>query len=305
LVQWIAVEPARYVSVARKPDASRGDPLSTNPLRRVLLIGDSARFARGLAATPGLQDLSFERTAGAADTLRRVRALPCDLVVTDRSTPIPEDLALAEELRLLRPGVPVVVVAPDATPRDVIEAMRARVMACFVEPVDEHELADMVRRALKEPDWQRGIEVLSARPGWISVRANCRLLTAERLVAFFSSVAASLPVEWRDDALFAFREVLLNAMEHGGGFDPDKAVEVSAIRTKRTLVYYVRDPGRGFRPDALTHAARPDDPAAHIADRATEGVRPGGFGLLLVSQIVDEVLFSEAGNEVLLIKHLA
>ena len=95
------------------------------PLRRILLIGDSGRFARTLASDAGLRDVSFERTAGAADTLRRVRALPCDLVVTDRSTPIAEDLALVEELRLLRPGVPVIAVAPDATPTDVIEAMRA------------------------------------------------------------------------------------------------------------------------------------------------------------------------------------
>ena len=85
------------------------------PLRRILLIGDSCRFVRTLSSEPALHGVSFEHTAGAADTLRRVRALPCDLVITDRSTPIAEDLALVEELRLLRPGVPVVVVAPDAT----------------------------------------------------------------------------------------------------------------------------------------------------------------------------------------------
>jgi anti-sigma regulatory factor (Ser/Thr protein kinase)/CheY-like chemotaxis protein len=276
-------------------------------LRRILLIGDSCRFVRTLSSEPALHGVSFEHTAGAADTLRRVRALPCDLVITDRSTPIAEDLALVEELRLLRPGVPVVVVAPDATPREVIEAMRARVLACFVEPIDEFELLGMVRRALDEADWQRGIEVVSARPGWISVRANCRLLTAERLVSFFTSLGASLPPEWRDEALLAFREVLLNAMEHGGGFDPDKAVEVSAVRTQRAVVYYVRDPGRGFRPESVTHAAigRPgDDPLAHVEERIERGLRPGGFGLLIVRQIVDEVLFSEAGNEVVLIKHL-
>src|SRR5215831_18018236 len=138
----------------------------------------------------------------------------------------------------------------------------------------------MVRRALEEPDWQRGIDVVSARPGWISVRANCRLLSAERLVQFFAAAETTLPAEWRADALFAFREVLLNAMEHGGGFDPDKAVEVSAVRTQRAIVYYVRDPGRGFRPEALEHAALgnpADEPAAHVTVRAQRGMRPGGF----------------------------
>jgi hypothetical protein len=33
-------------------------------------------------------------------------------------------------------------------------------------------------------------------------------------------------------------------------------------------------------------------------------MRAGGYGLLLVSGIVDELIFSEIGNEVLLIKYL-
>ena len=282
--------------------------MGTDGARRVLLIGESMRFARGLAATPALAQLSFEKTLGEADTLRRVRAQPCDLVITDRAAPMPEDIAFVEELRLVRPGIPVILVAPLATPRDVIEAMRARVFGCVVEPVDERELATMVQRALEDPDWQRGIEVVSARPGWISVRVNCRLLSAERLLAFFATLEGSLPNDWRQEALFAFREVLINAMEHGGGFDADKSVEVSAIHTQRAVVYYVRDPGRGFRIGELPHAALSNpagDPTAHAAVREQAGMRPGGFGLLLVRQIVDEVLLSEAGNEVLLIKHTA
>ena len=34
------------------------------------------------------------------------------------------------------------------------------------------------------------------------------------------------------------------------------------------------------------------------------GLRPGGFGLLLARKIVDEMMYSERGNEVLLIKHI-
>jgi anti-sigma regulatory factor (Ser/Thr protein kinase) len=32
-------------------------------------------------------------------------------------------------------------------------------------------------------------------------------------------------------------------------------------------------------------------------------MRPGGFGILLVRKIVDEMIYNEVGNEVLLIKH--
>jgi anti-sigma regulatory factor (Ser/Thr protein kinase) len=33
-------------------------------------------------------------------------------------------------------------------------------------------------------------------------------------------------------------------------------------------------------------------------------LRPGGFGLLMTRQLVDEMIYNEAGNEVLLIKYL-
>ena len=35
------------------------------------------------------------------------------------------------------------------------------------------------------------------------------------------------------------------------------------------------------------------------------GLRPGGLGLLVTRRSVDEMIYNEAGNEVLLIKYLA
>jgi anti-sigma regulatory factor (Ser/Thr protein kinase) len=147
--------------------------------------------------------------------------------------------------------------------------------------------------------------VIAARPEWISLRVTCSLVTAERLTGFMSAMRADVPETVRDDLLFAFREVLVNAMEHGAGFDPEKVIEVSAVKTARAIVYYFRDPGQGFDPGAVSHSAIANtaDPMAHLEHRAAQGLRPGGFGMLIVRQLVDEVMYSEAGNEVLLIKH--
>jgi anti-sigma regulatory factor (Ser/Thr protein kinase) len=35
------------------------------------------------------------------------------------------------------------------------------------------------------------------------------------------------------------------------------------------------------------------------------GLRPGGFGMMVAKQVVDEMFYNELGNEVLLIKRLA
>ena len=42
-----------------------------------------------------------------------------------------------------------------------------------------------------------------------------------------------------------------------------------------------------------------------MLEREKTGRRPGGFGMLLVKQIADELVYNERGNEVLLIKHLS
>jgi anti-sigma regulatory factor (Ser/Thr protein kinase) len=226
--------------------------------------------------------------------------------VTSPETSLEEDAAILEEARLARPGVKIVLLAPHTTPELVIEALRKRVFACFSAPFDAPEIADMLSRAAEAEQWKDGIEVVSATPGWISVRVNCRLLSAERLVNFLTEMRSDVPEAPRDHLMVAFREVLVNAMEHGGGFDPDQVVEVTAVRTARAMVFHVRDPGPGFDPTSLPHAAvtHPDAPLAVAEFREREGLRAGGFGLLLAREIVDEMIYSERRNEVILIKHL-
>ncbi len=166
------------------------------------------------------------------------------------------------------------------------------------------ELRESIAQALDAEDWSNGVEVISALPNWITLRVACRRINADRLTRFISELAAGVPELDRDDLVTAFREVLLNAMEHGAGFDPGTVIEVAAIRTERTIVYYFKDPGPGFNPKAPGLVATDDDPLSHLTYREAEGKRPGGFGMLLTAKLVDEVHYNERGNEVFLVKHL-
>ena len=78
-------------------------------------------------------------------------------------------------------------------------------------------------------------------------------------------------------------------------------------RTGRAILYQVRDPGKGFSFGNLPQAAisHPGTPLAHTEIRERMGLRPGGLGLLVTRRSVDEMIYNEAGNEVLLIKYLA
>jgi anti-sigma regulatory factor (Ser/Thr protein kinase) len=116
-----------------------------------------------------------------------------------------------------------------------------------------------------------------------------------------------LPGRERDDVAGAFREMLLNAIEHGGHFDPSQYVEISYVQARHVVMCRVKDPGQGFSLEEIQHAAfanPPDDPIRHQAFRDAKGLRPGGFGVLLTRHLVDELIYGEKGNEVLLIKYL-
>jgi anti-sigma regulatory factor (Ser/Thr protein kinase)/DNA-binding NarL/FixJ family response regulator len=276
-------------------------------MSRVLMIGSDAQVSRDIGDALTAAECPMEYAVGHADALQRLRMRSFGVVITNPDSAVDEDLALLEEMRAIRPGVKCIVLAAHSTPDEVIAALRARVFACFTPPFDNAEIANLARGAASDSQWRDDIQVLSAKPGWVSVRVNCRLLTAERLLTFAKELNAQLPEDIRQEILLALREILLNAMEHGAAFNPEQVVEVTAVRTARSLVFHVRDPGAGFRRESLSHTASAnpsDDPLAHIAQREEDGMRAGGYGLLLVSGIVDELIFSEIGNEVLLIKYL-
>jgi anti-sigma regulatory factor (Ser/Thr protein kinase) len=276
-------------------------------MSRVLVIGNRNQVSREIGDALTAASFPMEYAAGHADALQRLRLRSFGVVITSPDSAVDEDLALLEEMRTIRPGVKCIVLARGSTPEELIAAMRARVFACFTPPFDSANIAHLASRAASDSEWRDDIQILSARPGWVSVRVNCRLLTAERLMTFAHELSAQLPEDTRQEIMQALREILLNAMEHGAAFNPEQVVEVTAVRTGRALVFYVRDPGAGFRRESLSNSAMAnpsDDPTAHIAQREEEGMRAGGYGLLLAAGTVDELIYSEIGNEVLLIKYV-
>jgi anti-sigma regulatory factor (Ser/Thr protein kinase)/CheY-like chemotaxis protein len=275
----------------------------------ILLIGNTSETEGWVRADPVLKDAVVDRAQGSAHALQLLRRRDYDAVVTDRATAVDEDLALLGEMREVRPFVKVVLLTPAAAPEELIRALRAHVFAVFDAPFEPSAVVEMIRLAIQECEGREGIEVLAATRHWVKLRIDCRRCTAERVLGFLNQLRErDLEDTERADLMLAVREVVMNAIEHGGGLDPEQVVEISAVRTARAIVFYVNDPGPGFRIENLPHAAisnPPDDPTAHFERRCQAGLRPGGFGLLLARSIVDEMILSERGNEVLLVKHTA
>src|SRR5262245_49229610 len=171
---------------------------------RVLLIDPDRSLQQSLASAPALAGVELESARGEADALGRLRRRGYAAVVSNPATSLSQDLPLVDEVRHARPGVRVLLLAPEATPEEILAALRSRVFACFEAPWDVRELADMLRRAVDADEWRDGIEVISARREWIALRVACGLLTAERLVHYLSQLNTDIPETEREQLLGGF-----------------------------------------------------------------------------------------------------
>jgi DNA-binding response OmpR family regulator len=102
----------------------------------------------------------------------------------------------------------------------------------------------------------------------------------------------------------AFLEIGSNAIEWGNRSIADRPVRVVFRAYADRVEIVVRDQGRGFDPADLPHAARPEDPLAHLDVRDRLGLREGGFGLLIARGLVDELRHAAGGAEATLVMRL-
>lgn len=90
----------------------------------------------------------------------------------------------------------------------------------------------------------------------------------------------------------ALREALANAVVHGCKGDPDKKVECCvACDESRGLLIIIRDPGKGFDPEAI--------PSPVVGQNIFSA---HGRGIYLINQLMDEVYFTRGGTEIHMIK---
>lgn len=275
--------------------------------KHILIVDEDPEVHRLLIAALGASGRRIENAYDAPAGLRAVEAAPYDLVITDLNLPAVDGIALHEQIRKLRPDARVVVMTAASTPENIIRAIRERAFAYFSKPFTTNFVTEIVERALTSTPSEDDIEVISASPRWLSLSLRCKMETADRIFQFLRELDTGLAAIEQDHIATAFREILLNAIEHGAGSDPNKKVTIACVRTDRAVLYYIRDPGEGFSFQELSHAAvsNPNEaPFEHTEVREKLGLRPGGFGILMSRQLVDELIYNEKGNEVLLIKYL-
>jgi len=261
-------------------------------------------FLRGILKKAGY---SVSTAADGLAALRAVQKKKFDLVLLDIWMPKMTGLGFLGHLQAEKCVPKIMVMTSDQTSDTLLAALRGRVYQFLKKPPDPTAVLASVENALSTSPEVPAIEVLSANSQWVELMVPCERSVVSRVQSFLMHMDVDLPPDVIEKVGYAFRELLNNAIEWGGHLDPNLKVRISYIKTKHMLMYRLDDPGPGFKLEELKHAAvnNPvDNPMAHMLEREAKGLRPGGLGLMLTQQLVDELVYNETRNGVVLIKYL-
>jgi two-component system, OmpR family, response regulator len=279
--------------------------MKAKPRPRVLVVDDDRALRTVVGKLLQAEGVAVSTAADGVEALEKARKGQFDLLLLDIGLPGLNGLEVLGRVAALRSAPKVVMMTSDDTPETILRAVREKAYAYLTKPMSPKEMVELIRNAIAAPVLPP-IEVVSARPEWVELLVPCSLEAVDRIQSFMKGMEARLADDVRDSVGTAFRELLMNAVEWGGKLDPTRRVRIAYVRTNRMLLYRIADPGPGFHPETLAHAAitHPDNPLEHAQIREDLGLRPGGFGLLLVRSMVDELVYNEAHNEVLFVKYL-
>jgi len=276
--------------------------------RNVLVVDDDRALRHAIATLLHDAGYSTDQAGDGPDALRKLQTQRVDVMLLDIGLPGMSGLDVLTEARRVPTPPRVVMMTADDTPETLLQAIRGQAHLFVRKPFAPKRIVDLVNDVLSSsPAAALPITVVSARPEWLELVAPCSLEVAERVQDFVMQLDAKLPDDVRESVAQAFRELLINAVEWGGRLDPARTVRIACVRTRRMLLYRIADPGEGFDITRLAHAAinnPPDDPLGHDRAREEMGLRPGGLGLVMTHALVDEVIYNEKRNEVVLVKYL-
>lgn len=273
--------------------------------KSILIVDDDLEICRLLVRVLAADDLELEATHTGESAAELMGQKLYDLVLLDLGLPDCHGLELLE--RFYGTGARrFLVITADDTPESLLRAIKDQAYAYVRKPFNRQEILDLVRDSLEAPEVPP-IEVISAKPEWFEISVPCSRNAADRMQQFMRQMEPKLPEDIAEPVSQCFRELLMNAVEWGGKLDPSRRVRISYLRTPRMLQYRIADPGPGFQFQSLDHAAvgqQSGDVITHTRVRDEKGIRPGGFGLLMVRAMSDELVYNERQNEVVFIKYL-
>jgi DNA-binding response OmpR family regulator len=283
-------------------------PSEENQPQRILIAEDQVNIRRLicdiLRKSPACEVQDAEDGQAALDMLIAAEG-GFNLVITDMQMPRMNGLELIKEIRSRWPDIPVVILTAHKNDENVVKCLEMGAIEYLTKPVKVDDLLKMVRLVFDRQNRFKGIgenlEVHTNVQGWIEITAPTDFEYVERFQKF-TSLLGDIPLskEAREDIRVAVDELGQNAVEWGNRHDRNKKIHLSYCIFEDRIVFKIEDEGEGFSTDTLRDPSI--DPLAHIMERMKEGKRAGGYGVFITRKLMDDIMYSETGNVVLMTK---
>jgi CheY-like chemotaxis protein/anti-sigma regulatory factor (Ser/Thr protein kinase) len=302
-----------------------GELLSKNPGVEIQYAVDGADAVEntpmGVVAAGG-PSLELDYAVDGRDALAKLARRPADLVITDLLMPEINGLQLVAAIREKYPRIPVILMTSQGSEVIAVQALQQGAASYVPKKLLMRYLWETVAKVLKASVEDRGqarlIGCMLRTESIFHLENDSALF--EPLVRYLQAETMRLGVCGEADRVrigVALEEALTNALYHGNldissdqrgtpGYRDlilarraqppyqERRIEVEARITRSEAAFAIRDEGTGFNLAALPD---PTDPAN--IEKAS------GRGILLMRAFMDEVLYNDAGNAVVLVKRRA
>ena len=286
-------------------------------MKTVLIVDDCAvdrTMAGGIASKAGWEVVF---AGNGEEALEVVDSAHPDVVLTDLQMPVVDGLQLVERIRQKNSGIPVMLMTAFGSEEIAANALQAGAASYVPKKNLAKDLQDSLSTVLSavrtKRELQRAKEFLQRQEAYY--RLGYESDGPSALVSHFQENLAQM--NFGDEATLlqvgmAISEALANAVDHGNleldsalrEDDDDtyrslgrqratqlpyseRSVHVTEVLTPTEVRYTIRDEGHGFDPSSLPDPTNPENL-----------LLASGRGVMLIRTFMDEVRFSEKGNEI-------
>lgn len=277
-------------------------------VKRILVVEDEAPIRRLLVKI--LSKVPQYQVAEAADGVAALEVFtrqgPFDLMVCDVQMPRMNGEELVGKIMAQWPRTAILMLTAMRDDETVVRCLERGALDYLTKPLEVAKLIKAVDRAFDRrehlPAEPGGLEVKSSVHGWVELTAPSHFDYVERFQHFTQKLyETTLSREEQEDIRVAINEIGQNAVEWGNRQDIAKRICLSYCLFGDRVVFKIEDQGEGFDVAKLKDPSR--DPLVHIMERLSQGKRVGGYGIFMTRSIMDEVVYSERGNIVVMTKY--
>ncbi len=230
-----------------------------------------------------------------------------DIVIAEIHLKGTSGMDLLTHIKNTKPEISVIMITANPNEMLVLRSLKKGASDFLQKPFDKDTFLMSVRAEIGLRGHERKslirTEIESDIKNWVEITSSSEYGQVERLRRFVAVLyETDLSEEEKNRVRFVIDELCRNAVEWGNSADETLLIKLSYCLFDDKIVFKIEDQGTGFNLENLPDPT--ENPIEFQKQRKLHGKRVGGYGIYLSRKIMDEILYNEKGNIVIMKKNL-